>query len=114
MDLPSIFNDLDGEGGAVVRFKSEVTGGEVESTRVRAGVGKGRRGNGNFVHNATHDRALTRLMQGHIVDEDLLILSAKGGGKSELSREFCDKLGYDPMLFTLYKDLSSRDLLQRR
>ncbi|GMH53310.1 hypothetical protein TrRE_jg2991, partial [Triparma retinervis] len=68
----------------------------------------------DFVLSPTFSSALTQMLQSHVAGADVLLLSSKGGGKSSLSRSFCSRLGYSPLLFTLYKDLSSRDLLQRR
>ncbi|RLN54749.1 hypothetical protein BBJ28_00020377, partial [Nothophytophthora sp. Chile5] len=67
-----------------------------------------------FIQTETHSKMLTELIQDHAVGSDLCILGAKGSGKSELARVFASRLGYATELFSLFKDMTARDLLQRR
>jgi hypothetical protein len=58
---------------------------------------------------------LSSLLQSHVVGQDLCIIAGKGEGKSFLAAQLARALGYTPVeaLF-LFKDMSARDLLQRR
>ena len=67
-----------------------------------------------FVETPTHTRLLMAMLQDHAVGADLCILGAKGSGKSDLARLFAHRLGYATELFSLFKDMTARDLLQRR
>ena len=50
----------------------------------------------------------------HCVGRDLCLLGHKGEGKSAMVRVLGDRLGYRLELFSLYKDMTARDLFQRR
>ncbi|KAJ3144684.1 von Willebrand factor A domain-containing protein 8, partial [Irineochytrium annulatum] len=66
-----------------------------------------------FVKTEYHEMLLTNLMLCHSVG-DLCIIGEKGCGKSALLRCMTKLLGYQVELIPLYKDMSARDLLQRR
>ena len=103
------------ETTADLTFTSSSSGNSVTTGPVPSGPGiEAIPRDPDFILSPTPSSALTQMLQSHVVGSDILLLSSKGGGKSSLSREFCSTLGYSPKLFTLYKDLSSRDLLQRR
>lgn len=57
---------------------------------------------------------ISGMIQDHAAGSDLCVLGAKGSGKSDLVRSFAYRLGYPTELFSLYKDMTARDLLQRR
>ena len=57
---------------------------------------------------------LSSMMQEHYVGRDILLLSPRGEGKSMIATEFSRILGYEPLLFSLYREMTSRDLLQKR
>jgi hypothetical protein len=57
---------------------------------------------------------LSDMIQDHAAGSDLCVLGAKGSGKSDLVRLFAHRLGYPTELFSLFKDMTARDLLQRR
>jgi hypothetical protein len=44
----------------------------------------------------------------------MCIVGSKGSGKSQIARLFAHRLGYRSELFTLFKDMTARDLFQRR
>ncbi|KAJ0396306.1 hypothetical protein P43SY_007156 [Pythium insidiosum] len=71
-------------------------------------------GKQGFVETDVHARVLANMLQDHAVGADLCILGPKGSGKSELARLFAHRLGYALELFSLFKDMTARDLLQRR
>ena len=66
-----------------------------------------------FVETPYHTRCLTLLLLAHSVG-DVCLVGEKGSGKSALTKLFASILGYSIEFIPLYKDLSSRDLLQRR
>ncbi|KAI8855148.1 AAA domain-containing protein [Chytridium lagenaria] len=68
---------------------------------------------GDFVETPYHTALLVMMLAAHSYG-DFCIIGDKGGGKSSLLRAFIQKLGYGYSLFPLYKDISARDLLQRR
>ena len=57
---------------------------------------------------------VTGLIQAHAAGRDVCIVGPKGSGKSAVARLFACRLGYGTELFSVYKDMSARDLLQRR
>ncbi|KAG3117084.1 hypothetical protein PI125_g4104 [Phytophthora idaei] len=67
-----------------------------------------------FVETDTHSTLLAEMIQDHAVGSDLCVLGAKGSGKSALVRLFAHRMGYATELFSLFKDMTARDLLQRR
>jgi hypothetical protein len=69
----------------------------------------------HFHANGTHALLLTRMMQTHAAGYDVCVVGSKGSGKSLLAEQFAHHLGYEqPQLICCYKDMTSRDLLQRR
>lgn len=55
------------------------------------------------------------MMADHCLDKHTCLLGPKGCGKSVVAREFARVLGYSaPRVFPLYRELTARDLLQRR
>lgn len=67
-----------------------------------------------FVETEMHSAVLGEMIQDHAAGSDLCILGEKGSGKSDLARLFAHRLGYATELFSLFKDMTARDLLQRR
>ncbi|KAH7478903.1 hypothetical protein KRP22_011039 [Phytophthora ramorum] len=67
-----------------------------------------------FIETETHSEMLAEMIQDHAVGSDLCVLGAKGSGKSALVRLFAHRMGYATELFSLFKDMTARDLLQRR
>lgn len=66
-----------------------------------------------FVETPYHMTTLVSMMLAHSVG-DFCVIGSKGVGKSALMRNFGRNLGYKVEFIPLYKDMSSRDLLQRR
>jgi MoxR-like ATPase len=58
--------------------------------------------------------SLTRMLQAHHSGSDVMLLSPPGTAKSHLTNLFSLVLGYESNLFSLYKDMSTRDLLAIR
>jgi MoxR-like ATPase len=76
------------------------------------------RGGGVSDHHAyvsTHHQTtvLMECMQAHAVG-DFCIVGGKGVGKSLLVRQFAKALGYETTLVCMYKDMTTRDLFERR
>ncbi|KAF4047109.1 ATPase family associated domain-containing protein 5 [Phytophthora infestans] len=67
-----------------------------------------------FVETDTHSTMLAAMIQDHAVGSDLCVLGANGSGKSAMVRLFAHRMGYATELFSLFKDMTARDLLQRR
>lgn len=69
----------------------------------------------HFHPNGTQSSLLTSMMQAHAAGYDVCVVGSKGSGKSLLTEQFAHHLGYaQPELICCYKDMTSRDLLQRR
>src|SRR5690606_33512682 len=66
-----------------------------------------------FVETPYHMATLVNMLLAHSVG-DFCVIGSKGVGKSDLMRHFGRNLGYKVEFIPLYKDMSSRDLLQRR
>jgi len=45
---------------------------------------------------------------------DLALLGGKGDGKTMVVRWFVERMGYEMETFPMFKDMTSRDLIQRR
>ena len=62
-----------------------------------------------------HAQLLSAMLQSHCADRDICLIGARGIGKTYLVNCFASLVRYSPVetLF-LYKDMSARDLLQRR
>ncbi|GMF35840.1 unnamed protein product [Phytophthora fragariaefolia] len=68
----------------------------------------------DFVETDSHSEILAEMIQDHSAGSDLCVIGAKGSGKSSLVRLFAHRMGYATELFSLFKDMTARDLLQRR
>ncbi|KAF9204985.1 von Willebrand factor A domain-containing protein 8 [Haplosporangium sp. Z 27] len=66
-----------------------------------------------FVETPYHVSTLVSMLLAHSIG-DFCVIGSKGVGKSALMRNFGKHLGYKVEFIPLYKDMSSRDLLQRR
>ncbi|CAG8614734.1 10142_t:CDS:10 [Funneliformis caledonium] len=66
-----------------------------------------------FVETNYHKNLFNSMLITHSVG-DFCVLGGKGVGKSALVRHFAINLGYTIEYIPLYKDMSARDLLQRR
>ena len=67
----------------------------------------------SFVGTAHQTTVFMECLQAHAVG-DFCVVGAKGVGKSVLVREFARALGYDTTLICMYKDMTTRDLFERR
>nr|KAJ3422948.1 von Willebrand factor A domain-containing protein 8 [Polyrhizophydium stewartii] len=66
-----------------------------------------------FVPTDYHSSLVVSLLMAHAAG-DLCIIGEKGSGKSAVLRAFSRFLGYEMEYIPLHKDMSARDLLQRR
>ncbi|OQR83325.1 hypothetical protein ACHHYP_14843 [Achlya hypogyna] len=67
-----------------------------------------------YLETPSYAATVARMLQDHALGKDLCLLGPKGSGKSGLARQFAHRLGYPTELCTLFKDMTSRDLFQRR
>ncbi|XP_070538007.1 von Willebrand factor A domain-containing protein 8-like [Ptychodera flava] len=67
----------------------------------------------HFIGTPSHARLLADMMQSHMV-HDFCLVGPKGCGKTVLTREFANMLGYHMEPIMLYQDMTSRDLVQQR
>ncbi|KAJ3336274.1 von Willebrand factor A domain-containing protein 8 [Gonapodya sp. JEL0774] len=67
-----------------------------------------------FVQTEYHAAMVASMVVSHAASGDFCVMGEKGAGKSALVREFARRLGYRVEFIPLYKDMSARDLLQRR
>jgi MoxR-like ATPase len=68
----------------------------------------------DFVETDYHSSILASMMIAHTTLGDFCVVGEKGAGKSAVTRAFARILGYRVEFIPLYRDMSSRDLLQRR
>ncbi len=108
-------------GTAVAVFKGSSDGTHVVEAPVRTGdMGVANASSSSsfhyegFVNTTCHADVLTGLLQDHAAGRDACIIGEKGVGKSAVARVFAHMLGYDCELFSLFKDMTARDLFQRR
>nr|XP_014349139.1 PREDICTED: von Willebrand factor A domain-containing protein 8 [Latimeria chalumnae] len=67
----------------------------------------------SFIRTLSHERLLAEMIQSHMV-KDICLIGGKGCGKTVLTKEFAEMLGYDIEPIMLYQDMTARDLLQQR
>ncbi|DAZ99802.1 TPA: hypothetical protein N0F65_001311 [Lagenidium giganteum] len=100
---------------AHVKFASSRNSEDLVAIDVPCGISTPKAGPmPGFVETETHGKVLMEMLQDHAVGSDLCILGEKGSGKSDVARLFAHRLGYATELFSLFKDMTARDLLQRR
>ena len=66
-----------------------------------------------YVRNSHQEAILGRMMRAHAVG-DICLVGGKGSGKSMLARLLARRLGYRLTLISMYKDMTTRDLFERR
>ncbi|KAL9652460.1 hypothetical protein ABK040_000032 [Willaertia magna] len=67
-----------------------------------------------FISISKHKQTLIDMLKSHYCDRDICLIGSKGSGKSLLSKTFAKLLNYDLNYFPMYKEMTSRDLLQKR
>jgi MoxR-like ATPase len=67
-----------------------------------------------FIETPYFSLFISTVLQDHAIDTDVCLIGGKGSGKTALIDEFAKKLNYNTFTIQLYKDMSARDLLQRR
>ena len=70
--------------------------------------------NSGFIINDYHSHQLVDLMLSHSAGYDFCLIGSRGCGKTQLINEFSRLLGYNTHTIQLYKDMTSRDLIQQR
>ncbi|CAI2169627.1 3146_t:CDS:10 [Funneliformis geosporum] len=95
-----------------LNFHSEITGTKDHLVQVFGGEEDPSTAD-FFVETNYHKSLFNSMLIAHSVG-DFCVLGVKGVGKSALVRHFAINLGYTIEYIPLYKDMSARDLLQRR
>jgi von Willebrand factor A domain-containing protein 8 len=68
-----------------------------------------------FVSTSYHKAVLTKLLIAHASSSgDICIIGEKGSGKTLIVKTFANYLGYEVEFLPLYKDMTMRELLQKR
>ncbi|KAL1924595.1 uncharacterized protein VTP21DRAFT_4249 [Calcarisporiella thermophila] len=67
-----------------------------------------------FVETPYHHQVISALLIAHSKAGDICIIGSRGVGKSVLVRHFARTLGYSIEFIPLHRDMSARELLQRR
>ena len=68
----------------------------------------------SYAETPTFARALAEIVQEHAVGRHVCLIGERGSGKSVLASVFATRLGYKSETFSLYADMSARELLQSR
>jgi MoxR-like ATPase len=68
----------------------------------------------NFLETDRCKDLLSRMMQTHAIDQDFLLVGPKSSSKTVCINKFAELLGYNVSTIHLYRDITARDLLQRR
>ncbi|KAJ3169542.1 hypothetical protein HDU88_000733 [Geranomyces variabilis] len=69
---------------------------------------------GAFVRTPRLQDIVTRMAQAHTLGSDMVLVGAKGSGKSTAAARFAALFGYEVETVHLFRDMSARDVLQRR
>jgi midasin (ATPase involved in ribosome maturation) len=68
----------------------------------------------NFIETDRCMDLLSRMVQTHAINQDMLLLGSKSSSKTICISKFAELLGYTVSTIHLYRDITARDLLQRR
>ncbi len=68
----------------------------------------------NYVDTPYTKFLLQAMLQDHVIGRDICLMGSKGSGKSTIVRHFAASIGQTIETMTLYKDMSTRELLQSR
>ena len=113
-NIQSIERSRDNPRVANVAFLSSTDASIVEA-QVACGTNKlNRLSPSRFVQTEGTQSVLVSMIQEHSVARDILLVSPRGEGKSTIAKQFASMLGYNMLVFNLYKEMTARDLLQRR
>ncbi|XP_062958245.1 von Willebrand factor A domain-containing protein 8 isoform X3 [Cynocephalus volans] len=66
-----------------------------------------------FIQTLSHKQLLAEMMQSHMV-KDICLVGGKGCGKTVITKNFAETLGYNIEPIMLYQDMTARDLIQQR
>ncbi|TPX69344.1 hypothetical protein SpCBS45565_g02584 [Spizellomyces sp. 'palustris'] len=69
---------------------------------------------GVFVHTPRYRDVVTRIAQAHAMGRDICLAGPKGSGKTTAIMRFAALFGYETETVHMYRDMTARDLLQRR
>jgi von Willebrand factor A domain-containing protein 8 len=67
-----------------------------------------------FIETRRCNDLLSRMMQTHAINQDMLLVGPSSSSKTTCINKFADLLAYEITTIYLYRDLTARDLLQRR
>ena len=70
--------------------------------------------NESFIMNEYHSSLLVDMFLNHSSGHDFVLIGPTGCGKTELINKFANLLGYSTQSMYLFKDMSTRDLIQQR
>ena len=97
-----------------LRFMSNGKELSISLTRGQKGAIEETATTNEFIMNDYHSSQLVDMMLNHASGHDFCLVGAQGCGKTELIRNFARLLDYNVHTIYLYKDMSSRELLQQR
>lgn len=119
-ELISVEKKKDDQNKKLIKFKSKDLANDRDKF-ISFEVVKGNKNrisenesNDSFIMNDYHSSQLVDMMLTHSSGSDFCLIGAPGSGKSELIRQFAKQLDYDIQTVNLYKDMSTRDLIQQR
>jgi len=92
--------------GGVVGLELPAPGGQVTPSMERPFP--------TYVETPTFAHATSEMAQDHAAGRHMCIIGSRGGGKSALVDAFATRFGYRAETFSLYADMSARELLQSR
>lgn len=98
----------------IVNFVSNKQNFTIEVQKGTRTLNKNKEDSDSFIMNDYHSSKLVDMMLNHSSGHDFALVGPTGCGKTELIKKFANLLDYNTQTVYLYKDMSSRDLLQQR
>jgi MoxR-like ATPase len=97
---------IDGSSPSTKFVDINMFGGSIQNLKVKQ--------HHPYVETESARQLLVGLLQDHSLDHDMCVIGEQGSGKTQLVAQFAELLHYNIRTMQMYKDMTSRDFLQKR